>query len=112
MDMRDGFGINYFKKENKLFIGFWKNNRRCGFGKIFSGNKIKYGIWQEHNDKNKKTEWFKNDLEAMDYFKKNEFYDTYKKFFEIGKDELINTYDNYFKDDFILPCNLSEKLKE
>ena len=112
MDERDGFGINYLKGEDKLFIGFWKKNKRCGFGKIFSGNKIKYGIWQEQNEENKKTQWFKNDLDAMDFFKKSEFYDKYNKFFEFSKEELINTYDIFFKDDFILPCNLNEKLKE
>jgi hypothetical protein len=112
MDSRDGFGINYLKGEDKLFIGFWKNNKRCGFGKIFNGNKFKYGIWPNPDDENKKTEWFKNDLEAMEYFKKNEFYEKYKKFFELNKDELINMYDVYFKDDFISPCNLSESLKE
>ena len=107
MDLRDGFGINYFKSEDKLYIGFWKNNKRCGFGKIYNQKKMRYGLWFEQNDENKKTKFFGNEQEAMDYLKQNGLYDKYKKFFECSKDELIKSYDEYFKEDFIQPNILS-----
>ena len=110
-DLRFGFGINYLKNENKIYIGFWKNNKRCGFGKIFNENKYKYGIWPEPNDENKKTQWFNNEQEAMDYLNKNEFCKKYQKFFEYDKDELIKSYDIYFNEDFVEQCLLSDKLK-
>ena len=106
-DLRDGFGINYFKSEDKLYIGFWKNNKRCGFGKIYNQKKMRYGLWFEQNDENKKTKFFGNEQEAMDYLKQNGLYDKYKKFFECSKDELIKSYDEYFKEDFIQPNILS-----
>ena len=112
MDLREGFGINYLKGEDILYIGFWKNNKRSGFGKIFSGNKMKYGLWPEQNEENKKAQWFKNEKDAFDYFKKNEFYDKYKKFFELNKDEIIKPYEDFFKDDFIVPCIFSDNLKQ
>ena len=106
-DLRCGFGINYFKNDGKIYIGFWKNNKRCGFGKIFNENKFKYGIWPEPNSENKKTQWFNNDQDAMDYLNKTQFCYKYKKFFECDKDELIKSYDIFFKEDFVQLCVLS-----
>lgn len=106
LDSREGFGINYFKEENKLYIGFWKNNKRCGFGKIYNEKKMKYGLWS--TEENKKPQWFKNDSDAIDYLKKNGLYDKYKTYFECNKDELINSFNDYYKNDFILPCDISQ----
>ena len=106
MDLREGFGLNYWKKEDKLYIGFWKNNRRSGFGKLFSEKKMKYGKWFE--DK-KKAEWFGDENEAKIYMEKNGL-NKYQKLFEYTKDELVNYYNNFFKEDFVKICNLSEKL--
>ena len=111
-DLRCGFGINYLKNEDKIYIGFWKNNKRCGFGKIFSENKFKYGIWPEINEENKKTQWFNNEQDAMEYLNKSEFGNKYKKFFECDKDELIKSYEIYFKEDFVDLCFLSDNLKK
>ena len=111
MDLRDGFGINYFKDEDMLYIGFWKNNKRSGFGKIFNGNKMKYGLWPEQNEENKKTQWFKNEKDAIEHLKKNDLYYKYQKYFEINKDEIIKSYEDFFKDDFIEPCTLSDNLR-
>ena len=46
-DCRTGFGILVWHKQNKAFIGFWKNNQENGIGKYISNNKIRYGIWKD-----------------------------------------------------------------
>ena len=46
-DCRTGFGILVWHKENKAFIGFWKNNQENGIGKYIYNNKIRYGIWKD-----------------------------------------------------------------
>ena len=46
-DFREGFGILIWHRENKAFIGFWKNNQKNGIGKFIVNDKVKYGIWKE-----------------------------------------------------------------
>ena len=46
-DCREGFGILVWHRDNKAFIGFWKNNQKNGLGKFIVNNKVKYGIWKE-----------------------------------------------------------------
>ena len=67
---------------------------------------MKYGKWFE--DK-KKAEWFGDENEAKIYMEKNGL-NKYQKLFEYTKDELVNYYNNFFKEDFVKICNLSEKL--
>ena len=43
-DKKDGFGI-YYSPEGIIFIGNWKKGKQDGFGKYINKNKIKYGIW-------------------------------------------------------------------
>ena len=64
------------------------------------------------NEENKKTQWFNNEQDAMEYLNKSEFGNKYKKFFECDKDELIKSYEIYFKEDFVDLCFLSDNLKK
>ena len=48
----------------------------------------------------------------MEYLNKSEFGNKYKKFFECDKDELIKSYEIYFKEDFVDLCFLSDNLKK
>jgi hypothetical protein len=108
-DQKDGFGMCYWDKKDKLFIGFWKNNKIQGFGKIIHENKIKYGLWGEDNG-NKKVDLFNSNEEAYNYMKNNNDIESYKKYFEFSKEEIIGYYSEFYKDDFVSPCVLSEKL--
>ena len=113
-DQKNGFGMCYWKNKNKIFIGFWKKNKIKGFGKIFKENKMKYGIWGEDNENtiqsgNKKVDFF-NDKEAENYMNNNKDVKNYKKFFEYNKEDIISYYSEFYEQNFISPCVLSEKL--
>ena len=44
-DKREGFGLHY--QPNKyIFAGFWNNGQKNGLGKYIKGKSIKYGIWK------------------------------------------------------------------
>ena len=106
MDEKNGLGTSYWKNEDKLFIGFWKNNKMNGFGKYFHGNKVKFGIWGEEMGK-QKVEWINSDEEALNYISNNNL-EKYKKYFELNKEDVINHLNIYFNDDFISPSIISE----
>ena len=63
-DKRTGFGILIWYKENKVFIGFWKDNKQNGLGKFINNGKIRYGLWENGNlkEKIKNEENFNNKL--------------------------------------------------
>ncbi len=102
--------MSYWKNKDKLFIGFWKNNKINGFGKIFQENKVRFGLWTDEKD-NKKIDWFNSDEEAYNYLENNNL-ENYKKLFEFSKDEIIRYYSNFYEDNFITPCVLSEELMD
>ena len=52
-DKRVGFGIGVWLKEQKVFIGFWKNNDINGYGKLINSDKITFGFWNEGKLKKK-----------------------------------------------------------
>ena len=100
MDEKNGFGISYWKKDDKLFLGFWKNNKKSGFGKFFHGNKVKYGVWEEKEKQRQKVQWFSNDEEALNYLEKNNL-ERHRQYFEYNKEEIINRLDSYYNENFI-----------
>jgi hypothetical protein len=110
-DQKDGFGMSYWVKKDKIFIGFWKNNKIQGFGKVFQENKVKYGLWGEDNG-NKKVDLFKSVDEANNYMNNNNDLESFRKYFEYSKDDIINYYNDFYKEDFVSPCVLSEILTE
>ena len=45
-DKKEGFGIFYWASSQKFFVGFWKDGKQEGSGKIVTENKVKYGLWK------------------------------------------------------------------
>ena len=46
-DYKDGFGIKIWDNDKKAYVGFWKNNKQEGFGKLIKKDKIKYAIYKD-----------------------------------------------------------------
>ena len=46
-DKKDGFGIYYWEAPNKIYIGFWKNGKQDGIGKYITEDKIIIGLWKD-----------------------------------------------------------------
>ena len=46
-DKKCGFGISFWIKKRKVFLGFWKNNKQNGLGKFIHEGNISYGYWEE-----------------------------------------------------------------
>ena len=88
-DKKDGFGIYYWIKLNKVFIGFWKNGKQDGFGKFISKNKMKFGMW-----KFDKVDWFNNDDDAFLFLSDNQL-NRYYKYFQFQLGDVINFFDKY-----------------
>ena len=90
-DQKNGFGLILWAQKRKAYMGYWKNNQQNGLGKIISNENTKYGFWEEGN----RTIKYNNDGK--------EFYNALKKqtrsqiiidIFNMNYDEL-NTYINY-----------------
>lgn len=46
-DKKEGFGIYFWYDPVKIYIGHWKNGRQHGFGRVITMKSSKYGIWKE-----------------------------------------------------------------
>jgi hypothetical protein len=60
-DKKSGFGIYYWSNPNKLYIGFWKYGKQEGIGKYISEDRVKYGLWKN----GVKVKWFNNGEEGF-----------------------------------------------
>lgn len=92
-DKKNGLGIFFWKNDCKLFMGFYKDGKKNGFGKIITKNKIKYGLWK--NDE--KINWFQSENEAFIYLDDNNM-KNFKNVFNYSKNELINFVEQNFID--------------
>ena len=91
-DKRNGFGIFVLKKPFKIFIGFWLNGKMNGVVKFMDSRKEKYGIWKN----NKLIKWFKNKEEIYQYIEPE--YNKFCKYFEKSLDEMKSFFsDNLLK---------------
>ena len=91
-DQRVGFGIMIWYKESKVFMGFWNDNKQHGPGKIINKGKIKYGVWENGNlkEKIKIKEHFINILEKekcdyMNFFMLDDYNEISQKILKILK---------------------------
>lgn len=60
-DKKEGLGIFYWPDQAKLFVGFWKNNKQDGVGKLLTSKSAKYGYWNQ----GERLNWFSSETEAM-----------------------------------------------
>lgn len=58
---REGFGIIHWPAQNKIYLGFWKNNKQEGVGMIISSKSVKYGFWSQGERMN----WFYSENDAL-----------------------------------------------
>ena len=73
-------------KENKVFLGYWKDNKQHGPGKIINNGKIKHGIWENGSQKEKikSKDIFisrikKENYDYLDYFIIDDYNDILQK---------------------------------
>lgn len=78
-DKKEGFGIHIWANPDKFYIGFWKENKYNGFGCIMNSKMIKYGLWEN----GERIKWF------------NDYHDAFRKYNIIE----INKYKLYFPKD-------------
>ena len=86
-DKRTGFGIFQWKTPIRFYIGFWKNGRQFGFGKVVTSVKEKYCLWKDGKRERVFTakEDFFNDMKRSF----DGLYGQYEVFFKLGLEELI-----------------------
>ena len=85
-DKRNGFGIMYWLNSNKAYIGFWKDGKQIGIGKCLIDNKVKYGFFNE----NGKIIWIKeqNFIPYIKYWNLENIYSKYEYFFKFKLDDV------------------------
>ena len=85
-DKRNGFGIMYWLNSNKAYIGFWKDGKQIGIGKCLIENKVKYGFFNE----NGKIIWIKeqNFIPYIKYWNLENIYSKYEYFFKFKLDDV------------------------
>ena len=62
-DKKNGFGIYNWENPKKIFVGFWINGKQNGIGKFMEKNKVKFGFWKN----GKKLKWFNNENEMFNF---------------------------------------------
>ena len=80
-DKKNGFGIMYWINSNKAYIGFWKDGKQIGIGKCLIDNKVKYGFFND----NEKVFWIKeqNLITYLKYWNLQDIYSKYDYFFKL-----------------------------
>ena len=73
------------ERRKKAHLGFWKEGKQLGFGKLMKKKNISFGIWKGDN----KVNWFKNEKEGLDYLENNGL-GKYKNIFELNLEKLYN----------------------
>jgi hypothetical protein len=87
-DKRNGFGIFVWKIPFRVYVGFWKEGRQSGYGKVVTSTKERYCYWKNaRRDKD-----FGNKEEFYEEFRKNVEGSClcYEKFLRMNIDEVIS----------------------
>jgi hypothetical protein len=86
---KNGFGIVYWPKENKIFLGFWVDGKQESIGKyILELKQPKYGQWKN----GVRAHIIKKEEEAIHLLKKD--YPEYEKLFRLSHSTLKHFIDN------------------
>ena len=95
-DKKNGFGIMYWMNSNKAFIGFWRDGKQIGIGKCFLNDKIKYGFWNENN----KVFYFNEEYFNiyLNYWNLNDIYSPYQKYFKYKLSDIQIFFENDFSE--------------
>jgi hypothetical protein len=84
-DKKEGFGIFYWEKSKKIYVGFFQNGKQDGIGMMIGeGKPYKYGYWKD----GQKIKSYNSLEEALSVLQKNKqsfrnyFMSTYEKIVE------------------------------
>jgi hypothetical protein len=86
-DTKEGFGIYYWTNSKRFFVGFWKNGKQEGVGKIVNEKKVKYGFWGNGD----KIKSFNLDMEAISSLNKKQL--MYRYYFMLNHQQLLSMID-------------------
>ena len=79
-DRRSGFGIFIWKNPFRIYVGFWRDGKQFGFGKVITSVKERYCIW-------------KNGKREREFGNKEIFYEDMRRSF----DGAYGRFEMYFK---------------
>lgn len=82
-DKKEGFGIYMSNDPFKICIGFWRNGKQQGVGKYFTHKEIKWGLW----DNGEHERWFESEYEAVQFLGST-LYKRYFLYFCLGLSDL------------------------
>jgi hypothetical protein len=96
-DKRNGIGLTFLKNKNKYMLGFWKNGNKTGPAKIVSKNKITYLLYDIMG----------NSTQINNYDEFNKILNEkglirYKECFDLSLNEICKIINNFFFSDYLL----------
>ncbi len=86
-DVRHGFGIDYLNDPVRIYVGFWKDGKKDGLGKMLSADSVHFCIYEN----GKKTKMIHNFSDAISMIPKN--YLKYKNSFKLNMLKLMEIKD-------------------
>ena len=86
-DKKHGFGLYISDQSKKIFIGHWENGAQNGVGKFIYKNKQKYGIWRH----GKRVRWINNNDKVYDLMEEKER--KYIMYFEMDYEKVVEFVD-------------------
>ena len=87
-DIRNSFGIFLWKEPLKIYVGFWKNGKQNGLGKLKTSYKEIYCFWKDSKKNkqfNSKEKFIENINKCNDKNVKQYFY-----FFQLNFDDIMS----------------------
>lgn len=76
-DKKEGFGVYFWAEPNRIYIGYWKNGKQDGLGRYLSTKSAKWGFWKD----GERQRWFGEKYEAFKFAKLDP--NTYDKYFSM-----------------------------
>ena len=61
-DKKEGFGVYFWAEPNRIYVGFWKNGKQEGLGRYLSSKHAKWGKWKE----GERVAWFNSKEDALE----------------------------------------------
>ena len=115
-DKKEGFGIfvwNFEKNfDKKIYLGFWKDNKMNGYGKIFHKNYFRFSLWK----KGKKIKDFINYDDCLEHFFSDDYwnndchgFEKYKNLFNLNLNDVEKIIFNAVNDKNVEEFNKKSK---
>lgn len=82
-DVRHGFGIDFLQDPIRVYVGFWKDGKKDGLGKMLSADSVSFCLYEN----GKKTKLIQNYSDAINLLAKDDI--KYKKIFKLNMNKLL-----------------------